>query len=101
MTKTQAKQVALVAATSFLNVGSAMASNDAAKAKGYLAELLKKNGVISNTLTFLLLFYAFYLWFQWGHDLEPKNALKSAWLPALVTFFALKWRVVLGWFGVL
>jgi len=99
MKKTNVMKLAMTSAIAVAGIDNASAAS-ASKAKGHLSELVG-NASVSNTLTFLLLFYAFYLWFEWGHNLEPKSALKTAWLPAMVTFFALKWQEVLGWFGII
>lgn len=61
--------------------------------KGIVADSIFKDAI---TLAFGL--FAFIQWIDYAANFSPGSALKAMIVPALATFLAFKWTMVLGWF---
>jgi hypothetical protein len=62
--------------------------------KGILGDSTFQIGL---TLGFAIL--AAFKWVSYFAGFDPKNALMDAIVPAVLTFLAFKWDMVIGWFG--
>lgn len=61
--------------------------------KQIIGDSIFKDGI---TLAFGI--FAFIKWIDYAAEFSPGGALKGLIVPALATFLAFKWTMVLGWF---
>lgn len=70
-----------------------MAFAGKADIKQIVGDSIFKDGI---TLAFGI--FAFVKWIDYASGFSPNSALKDLIVPALATFLAFKWTMVLGWF---
>jgi hypothetical protein len=63
-------------------------------------QLIIKNSIFQKSVTIGFILLAAYKWFEYFEGFSTGNALTKAITPAILTFIALQWQTVLGWFGI-
>ena len=56
------------------------------------------DNIFKDVITLAFGIYAFVKWIDYISDFSPNSALPRLIVPALATFMAFKWTMVLGWF---
>lgn len=56
------------------------------------------DGTFKDIVTLGFGLFAFWKWIEYIAGFSPSSALKDMIVPALITFLAFKWTMVLGWF---
>ena len=59
------------------------------------------NGVFKTIIDLGLLFLAAFQWFLYWNSWSPENAFKDILKPAVITFVAFNWVLVLDWVGLI
>lgn len=56
------------------------------------------DSIFKDAITLAFGIFAFVKWIDYAAGFSPGSALKDLIVPALATFLAFKWTMVLGWF---
>ncbi len=56
------------------------------------------DNIFKDAITLAFGIFAFIKWIDYAAGFSPGSALKDLIVPALATFLAFKWTMVLGWF---
>lgn len=71
----------------------------------FSAEAQNLNKILTNQyfkqiISFGLGMYAAWKWFEYFNNFSPSSAFRDIIVPAIITYLAFQWSVVLGWFGI-
>lgn len=71
---------------------------DSSRSKKIPLQSMLQNNIFKNAVTLAFLLFALIQWINYAANFSPENALKEIIVPAMASFLALKWDIVLSWF---